>query len=187
MRRDQLESEVKKMFWEFRRQADDIMKSSKDCRTASKRIENAILPRMRAENEGYLIELYTGLMEEVREDSRYKDPGYMNAVYALNLRDRMWKKNRLDITEIKAYHRFMEIVKKCNKESDDLKKKQKIVQEAVKEMFVYKKELQRATEEFLYKMEETTLQWLAYAARFFENEISSAGRRRKKEWEKNRN
>lgn len=98
-----LQKQVKKMFRDLRSKSDDIIASSSIYKTASDRIMNMVSSKVAAESEGYVIDMYTSLVEQIKKEDFFRDPDHLNRFYRLNLREELNNRYHFEINSLDAY------------------------------------------------------------------------------------
>lgn len=108
MYNNDMKIEVHDMFEELREKATEIAETSNTFKIASQRITNIVSSRVAAESEGYIIDMYTLLVDMIKEDDYFKDPVQLNSFYRLNLRNDLNKKYNFEVKSLDTYKKGIE-------------------------------------------------------------------------------
>ena len=103
MYKKDLEEQVHALVKELALKTDAIIASSRSNADATDRIMRLVSSTVSAEVEGYMIDLYVGLVEKIKSEDFFKDPEHMNAFYRLNLREDIKEKYQFNINSIDSY------------------------------------------------------------------------------------
>lgn len=101
----EMEKQVREMFCELRSKSDDVIASSSIYKSASDRIMKLVSSRIAAESEGYIVDMYTSLVEHIKQESFFKNPDHLNAFYRLNLREKLNNKYHFEIDSLDAFQK----------------------------------------------------------------------------------
>lgn len=99
----ELQNQVREMFRELHAKADEVISSSSTYRAASERIMNVVSSKISAESEGYIVDIYTSLVEKIKKEDFFQDPEHLNAFYRLNLRETLNDKYHFEIDSVDSY------------------------------------------------------------------------------------
>ena len=99
----ELEQQVHLFFKELTSKIDNTIAISRTNIEATERIMRQVSSSVSSEVEGYMIDLYSLLVDKVKKDEFFKDPEHLNAFYRLNLREDLNNKYQFDIESIDAY------------------------------------------------------------------------------------
>lgn len=104
----ELESQISEVFSELHKKVEEIIETSKTYKIASERITNTIASRIVTESEGYIVDLYTSLVDDIKKEDYFKNPNHLNDFYRLNLREELNEKYNFDITSLDTYKKGIE-------------------------------------------------------------------------------
>lgn len=104
----ELELQIDELFSELYKKVDEIIVTSKTYKTALERITNTIASRVATESEGYIVDLYTSLVDDIKKDDYFKNPNHLNDFYRLNLREELNEKYNFEITSLDSYKKGIE-------------------------------------------------------------------------------
>ena len=104
----ELELQIDELFSELYKKVDEIIVTSKTYKTALERITNTIPSRVATESEGYIVDLYTSLVDDIKKDDYFKNPNHLNDFYRLNLREELNEKYNFEITSLDSYKKGIE-------------------------------------------------------------------------------
>ncbi len=103
MYKDELKNQIHELFEEMKRKTNDIVETSRTRSIASDRITEYVSAKVAAEGEGYIVDIYNGLVTELKEDEYFQNPEHLNAFYRLNLREELNQKYQFDVKTLNAY------------------------------------------------------------------------------------
>lgn len=104
----ELESNINEVFSELHTKIEEIIDESNTYKVASDRITNTIASRVVTESEGYIVDLYTSLVDDIKKDDYFKNPKHLNDFYRLKLKEEIDKKYNFDITSLEGYKKGIE-------------------------------------------------------------------------------
>ena len=104
----ELELQIDELFSELYKKVDEIIVTSKTYKTALERITNTIASIVATESEGYIVDLYTSLVDDIKKDDYFKNPNHLNDFYRLNLREELNEKYNFEITSLDSYKKGIE-------------------------------------------------------------------------------
>ena len=99
----QVQSDIHDLFQSFESEIQEIIQESPSIDTATERITRLVSSKLTTETEGYIVDIYTALTEQIRKEEYFQDPEHLNAFYRLNLRDEMNEKYHFEIDNLDAY------------------------------------------------------------------------------------
>lgn len=108
MYNNELKKEVHKIFCELAEKAKEITETSRTAHIATVRISDMVASRLTAESEGYIVDMYSYLVSEIKKEDYFKDPEHLNAFYRLNLREELSKKYHFETEALDAYKKGIE-------------------------------------------------------------------------------
>lgn len=103
MYNNELKNEVHAMFSELAEKVKEITETSRTAQMATERISDVVASRVSAESEGYIVDMYTCLVDKIKEDEYFKDSEHLNAFYRLNLREELNEKYHFEVESLDAY------------------------------------------------------------------------------------
>ena len=101
----EIKKQVEKMFCDLHSKSDDIVAMSSVYKSALDRIMKLVSSRIAAESEGYIVDMYTALVEQIKQESFFQDPNHLNAFYRLNLREKLNDKYHFEIDSLDAFQK----------------------------------------------------------------------------------
>lgn len=104
----EIENQLRKLFIELDNKTADIVSTSRTTTEATERIMRIVSSSAAAEAEGYLIDMYTSLVDRIKEEEFFQNPEHLNAFYRLNLRDELNEKYQFNIENIDAFKKGIE-------------------------------------------------------------------------------
>lgn len=99
----QLEADIHDLFQEFEGEVQEIIRESPSADAATERITRLVSSKLTTETEGYIVDIYTALTAQIRQEEYFQDPEHLNAFYRLNLRDEMNEKYHFEINSLDTY------------------------------------------------------------------------------------
>ena len=99
----ELELDINLLFCELRKEVEEIIDTSKTYKVASEMIVDIVASKIVTESKGYVIDLYTSLVNDIKKDYYFKNPNHLNDFYRLNLREDLNNKYNFDITSLDTY------------------------------------------------------------------------------------
>lgn len=99
----ELEKQVHALFNELKSKSISIASEARTNTDATERIMRLVSSTISAEAEGYMVDMYAGLVEKIKTEEFFMNPENLNAFYRLNLRDEMNEKYQFNIENIDAY------------------------------------------------------------------------------------
>lgn len=106
----ELKKQLRTLFKELIAKTEEIITTSRTNTEATERIMRIVSSTISAEAEGYMIDLYSSLVDKVKEEDFFKDPEHLNAFYRLNLRDDLNKKYQFSIDNIDTYKKGIQYI-----------------------------------------------------------------------------
>lgn len=103
MYKKELEKEVHMLFESLKKKVEQIVIEESKNSVATERIMRLVSSAVSAEADGYMVELYAGLVNKVKEEEFFKNPENLNAFYRLNLREDLNQKYQFNIENIDSY------------------------------------------------------------------------------------
>ena len=70
---------------------------SNDLQLATEKISDLVVTTVSVKARNYIVDIYTYLVDEIKQDAYFKDEGHLNAFYRLNLRKEMNEKYQFNI------------------------------------------------------------------------------------------
>jgi len=200
MYNNELKKEVHLMFGELAEKAKEIVEISRTTQSATERISEVVASRVSAESEGYIVDMYTCLVNKIKEDEYFKNPEHLNAFYRLNLREELNEKYHFDVVSMDSYKKGIEfteinrlyavagatagtlaiggILKFAISGLINIPIAIIIAGAVVAGIAAYfvipkknKKEFQRAVDKYLNDMENEILDWLTEVENYFEGKV----------------
>ena len=110
----ELKSQIQEMFVELKNKSEQIISESRTNKEATERIMRVVSGTISAEAEGYVVDIYAGLVKKIKEEDFFQDLDNLSAFYDLNLREELHEKYQFNIEDIDAYKKGIEY-KEVNK------------------------------------------------------------------------
>lgn len=104
----ELNKHLHELFIRLKSESDKIASESRTNTDATERIMRLVSSRLSAAAEGYLIDIYAYLSDEIEQSDFFKNPDNLNAFYRLNLRTELSEKYQFNIEDIDAYKKGIE-------------------------------------------------------------------------------
>lgn len=104
----ELEKQIHDLFTELKNKSDEIASQTRTNTEATERIMRLVSSTISAEAEGYMVDIYAGLVERIKADEFFKNPENLNSFYRLNLRNELNEKYQFNIENIDAYKKGIE-------------------------------------------------------------------------------
>lgn len=98
-----IERQIHALFIELKKKSIKISSEARTNTNATERIMRLVSSTISAEVEGYIVDIYAGLLEKIKQDDYFKNQENLNAFYRLNLRNELNEKFQFNIENIDAY------------------------------------------------------------------------------------
>ena len=98
-----IERQIHDLFIELKKKSIKIASEARTNTNATERIMRLVSSTISAEVEGYIVDIYAGLLEKIKQDDYFKNQENLNAFYRLNLRNELNEKFQFNIENIDAY------------------------------------------------------------------------------------
>ena len=98
-----IERQIHALFIELKKKSIKISSEARTNTNATERIMRLVSGTISAEVEGYIVDIYAGLLEKIKQDDYFKNQENLNAFYRLNLRNELNEKFQFNIENIDAY------------------------------------------------------------------------------------
>lgn len=99
----ELERQLHELFIGLNKTTDNIIINSQTNKAAADRIMRLISSSISAEAERYMIDMYSCLVNKIKEEAFFKKLDNLNAFYRLNLREEINNRFQFNIENIDAY------------------------------------------------------------------------------------
>ena len=103
MYKEELKKQIHELFQEMKCKTNEMVSTSRTKSIASERIMDYVSTKVAAEGEGYIVDIYNGLVTELKSDEFFQNPEHLNAFYRLNLREELNQKYQFDVKSLKSY------------------------------------------------------------------------------------
>lgn len=98
-----IERQIHDLFIELKKKSIKIASEARTNTNATERIMRLVSSTISAEVEGYIVDIYAGLLEKIKQDDYFKNQENLNAFYRLNLRNELNEKFQFNIENIDTY------------------------------------------------------------------------------------
>lgn len=98
-----IERQIHELFIELKKKSIKIASEARTNTNATERIMRLVSSTISAEVEGYIVDIYAGLLEKIKQDDYFKNQENLNAFYRLNLRNELNEKFQFNIENIDTY------------------------------------------------------------------------------------
>ena len=98
-----IERQIHDLFIELKKKLIKIASEARTNTNATERIMRLVSSTISAEVEGYIVDIYAGLLEKIKQDDYFKNQENLNAFYRLNLRNELNEKFQFNIENIDTY------------------------------------------------------------------------------------
>ena len=98
-----IERQIHDLFIELKKKSIKIASEARTNTNDTERIMRLVSSTISAEVEGYIVDIYAGLLEKIKQDDYFKNQENLNAFYRLNLRNELNEKFQFNIENIDTY------------------------------------------------------------------------------------
>ena len=101
----EIENKIHQLFEDMYKKTSEISETSFSTTEASERIMNYVSSRLSSDIEGYVVDLYSVFIDSLKKEEFFLDANNLNALYHLNLRDKILTTYRFDIKNLESYQK----------------------------------------------------------------------------------
>ena len=110
----EIENKIHQLFEDMYKKTGEISDTTFSTSEASERIMNYVSSRLSSDIEGYVVDLYSVFIDSLKKEEFFLDANNLNALYHLNLRDKILTTYRFDIKNLESYQKGIDY-KEINK------------------------------------------------------------------------